>query len=199
MICQFAYKFSSENDGFEEGAFAPLNGDRRFLYVERWVGKVIRLIEKGYRDDSDYYALVWDDETGKPMKVLYATTRAYSYGCHAVVDATQEVLDKYKNYLSCVEQRNTEYEYQKSFFVPKIGSLVKSLITRGKAKGIEGHVTHIRKTAYDCLVTVNDVSIPLNRCRIWHTDKKEWVRPASWCATLNMWSVTEVQVPFKKI
>lgn len=35
---------------------------------------------------------------GVPENVVYATTRAYSYPCIAIVDATDEVLKKYNDY-----------------------------------------------------------------------------------------------------
>ena len=49
--------------------------------------------ENGYHD-SDFYAVVWDDETESIIHKQYATTRFYSNGYGAKVDATPEVIAK---------------------------------------------------------------------------------------------------------
>lgn len=63
-----------------------------------WEGKVLSLGEHNGSDDSDFYALVWDDETGKPKEVEYATTRGWTYYNSATVDATDEIRAKYDAY-----------------------------------------------------------------------------------------------------
>ena len=49
--------------------------------------------ENGYHD-SDFYAVVWDDEQNCLLHKQYATTRFYSNGFGAEVDATSEVIAK---------------------------------------------------------------------------------------------------------
>ena len=61
---------------------------------ETYVGKVLETYEENGRDDSDFYAVVWDDETNCLRHKLYATTRFYSNGYGAKVDATEEVVAK---------------------------------------------------------------------------------------------------------
>lgn len=60
--------------------------------------------ENGY-DDSDFYAVVWDEKEQRLKKVYYASTRYYSYYDHAIVDATPEVKEKATRWLRewCLE------------------------------------------------------------------------------------------------
>jgi hypothetical protein len=51
----------------------------------------------GY-DDSDFYAIVWNDEKGAPERVTYASTRGWTYPNGCAVDATDEVKAKYTAY-----------------------------------------------------------------------------------------------------
>lgn len=67
------------------------------LYIETThVGCVLSTYERNGYDDSDFYAVVWNDEQGKPQHICYATTRGWTYPNGAVVDATPEVLAKYE-------------------------------------------------------------------------------------------------------
>lgn len=61
-------------------------------------GLVLRLGEHNYSDDSDFYAEVWDDDASRPAEIGYATTRGWTYGNSATVDATPEVRGKYDAY-----------------------------------------------------------------------------------------------------
>lgn len=61
---------------------------------ETYVGKVLETYEENGRDDSDFYAVVWDDETNCLRHKLYATTRFYSNGYGAKIDATPEIVAK---------------------------------------------------------------------------------------------------------
>ena len=57
----------------------------------------------GY-DDSDFIMTVWDPELKAPKRICYATTRAWTYPSMASkVDATQETLDAYREYLENIE------------------------------------------------------------------------------------------------
>lgn len=61
-------------------------------------GAVLTTREENYYDDSDFYAVVWDEETQSVKKVYYDTTRCYQYG-FATVDATPEVEQKARKWL----------------------------------------------------------------------------------------------------
>lgn len=59
-------------------------------------GLVCYLGEHNWHDDSDFYALVWDEAKGAPREVQYATTRGWSYDNGAHVDATPEIAAKFQ-------------------------------------------------------------------------------------------------------
>jgi hypothetical protein len=42
--------------------------------------------ERNFHDDSDFYAIVWDDELGEMRNICYASTRGWSYPNNATVD-----------------------------------------------------------------------------------------------------------------
>ena len=56
-------------------------------------GAVLGEREKNYHDDSDFFALVWDDEKGEVKSVMFDTTRGVTNG-GCTVDATDEVKAK---------------------------------------------------------------------------------------------------------
>ncbi len=60
-----------------------------------YVGRVLETRERNYWDDSDFYAIVWDDETGHPKHVDYASTRYWTYDNYATVDADEATLAAY--------------------------------------------------------------------------------------------------------
>lgn len=68
-------------------------------------GRVVGLGEHNYHDDSDFYALVWDDAQGRPVEIQYASTRGPTYDNSADVDATPEVAAKYAAYLEAARLR----------------------------------------------------------------------------------------------
>jgi hypothetical protein len=61
---------------------------------ESYVGRVLETYEENGYHDSDFYAVVWDDATESILHKQYATTRFYSNGYGAKVDATPEVIAK---------------------------------------------------------------------------------------------------------
>jgi hypothetical protein len=62
-------------------------------------GVVCELREINGYDDSDFYAVVWNQAKGEPERVTYASTRGWTYPNGAAVDATPEVAAKYVAYL----------------------------------------------------------------------------------------------------
>lgn len=74
---------------------------REPLYIETsFVGCVLGVRERNGYDDSDFYALVWDESKGEAYEIEYATTRGWTYPNGATVDATPEVIEKYRIWLS---------------------------------------------------------------------------------------------------
>lgn len=70
--------------------------------VKTYIGRVLTEYEKNGYNDSDFFAIVWDDETDTIKTIEYGSTRhGGSYGCD--IDATPEVIAKAKAYKSGVE------------------------------------------------------------------------------------------------
>jgi hypothetical protein len=65
---------------------------------EAYAGCVLGTGSKSYHDDSDSYAIVWDEQSQSVTTAMYATTRCAADG-HAVVDAAPEVIAKAKAWL----------------------------------------------------------------------------------------------------
>ena len=59
-------------------------------------GLVCYIGEHNYHDDSDFYALIWDEAKGEPRDTQYATTRGWTYDNTADVDATPEIAAKFQ-------------------------------------------------------------------------------------------------------
>lgn len=63
--------------------------------VETHQGLVLSTGEMNGYDDSDFYAVVWNEAAGHTERVTYASTRGWTYPNNATVDATEEVKAKY--------------------------------------------------------------------------------------------------------
>lgn len=111
-------------------------GDRQVKYVG---ATLYRGEHNGYHD-SDFYALVWDEDTQAVIKVSIGSTSYWSYHDGATVDATDDVKVKAARYLLCeAVARHQELAVQEAS-VPAVGDRVRSLTTRGKAKGAVGEI-----------------------------------------------------------
>lgn len=67
----------------------------------RYEGCVLDWYEHNGYDDSDWYAICWNEEKQTIDKVLFDTTRCACSG-HAEIDATPEVLRKVYHYWRAV-------------------------------------------------------------------------------------------------
>ncbi len=105
-------------------------------------GLVLETREINGYDDSDFYAVVWNEAKGAPERVTYASTRGWTYPNGAAVDATPEVAAKYAAYVeaerAAIRARNAEAEAKK----PAKGKKAKTTRkVRGKGAieaGVEG-------------------------------------------------------------
>ncbi len=95
--------------------------------------------ERNYHDDSDFYALVWDEAEGRIRTVEWGTTRFAGLGSCST-DATEEVQKAAATYLARVAfDRWVEANYAQAATVEK-GKEVVCTATRGKNKGKRGTV-----------------------------------------------------------
>ena len=106
---------------------------------ETYVGRVLETYEENGYHDSDFYAIVWDDETNSLIHKQFATTRFYSNGYGAKIDATPEIVEK-----ATAERKNRflksaiEDDEEKAKTITK-GKMVE--INRGrKNRGVIGEV-----------------------------------------------------------
>lgn len=106
---------------------------------ETYVGRVLETYEENGYNDSDFYAIVWDDETNSLIHKQFATTRFYSNGYGATIDATPEIIEK-----ATAERKNRflksaiENDEEKAKTITK-GKMIE--INRGrKNRGIIGEV-----------------------------------------------------------
>lgn len=127
-------------DANEPGAFLSKYAGKDLWMKKEYEGKVVELIEKNGYDDSDFYAIAWDNG---PVRIMYATTRGWSYPNHAEVDASPEVLAAYAAYREEVAaKRRAENEALKAA-IAKNGDMVVVAVSKGKNKsydGLEGEV-----------------------------------------------------------
>lgn len=107
-------------------------------------GCVIQTFERNGSWDSDFYAIVWDEETQSVRQIEYATTRFWTYANSATVDITPENLAKAQAWK------------RKQYVAQAIGA------DRAKARSVfvEGRKVRILPTATGRDRTVKGVKIP---------------------------------------
>ena len=160
------------------------------MAVQTWIyrkpevqyeGCVIATYEHNGYDDSDFYAICWDDEKGKLVEVEYDTTRCGGGGI-AKIDATVETLRKvyryYKNMGRDLFDKETNIKQAKAY-----GRGDTVLVVRGRKvpKGTMG-VVFWMGTRYNVYSNRNEerVGIEVNGERTFlpaeYVERAEWER-----------------------
>jgi hypothetical protein len=122
-------------------------------HVVSYTGCVLKLGEHNYYDDSDFFALVWDEDKQTVIEVSTGTTRGWTYHDFGKVDATDEVKAKAIAWEAArlaklwLEVRMDE-AIEASTKIEK-GDVVHSLTTRGKNKGLAGEVRWVGVDQYE--------------------------------------------------
>jgi hypothetical protein len=62
------------------------------------IGCVLHTWERNGYDDSDFFAIYWNEATQSVESIQYATTRGWTYANSATIDATPEVIEKALQY-----------------------------------------------------------------------------------------------------
>lgn len=126
------------NEKFDAKAWEKGVTDQPDGYDVKYVGAVLETRERNGYDDSDFYAVVWDEAEQRVKEVEYGSTRFWTYPNYAKVDATDEVKAKARAYAyqKALEQAKGEAVAQAK--TPAVGKSVKVL--KGKQKGKEGVV-----------------------------------------------------------
>jgi hypothetical protein len=109
--------------------------------VKSHVGVVVGTGEVNGYDDSDFYAVVWNEAEGKPERVTYASTRGWTYPNGASVDATDEVKAKYDAYLKAEATAAAAAHAARTAAKPAVGKTAVTVRSvRGKS-AVEAGVT----------------------------------------------------------
>lgn len=71
------------------------NGEATYTLVSHVTaeGCVIATRERNGYDDSDFYAIFWNEEKGEIDSREYASTRGWTHNNHATVDVTEETME----------------------------------------------------------------------------------------------------------
>lgn len=154
-----------------EGSYCPLDWNRQRGWTEggaplceAWAkhgglvvttthhGLVLELGERNGRDDSDFYARVWNPETGQPLSIEYASTRGWSYPNNATVDATPEVRAAYNAWHEQQAREARARREQLQAALPAKGDRVLISAAKGKAtefNGRQGELVWIGADSYN--------------------------------------------------
>ena len=118
--------FENEKEYIEMAVLACIYGQE----APEYVGCVIDKYEHNGYDDSDWYAVCWDDEKGEIVEINYDTTRCGGGGW-AKIDATEDVIRKVYRYYynSCRYAFDNFYNIQQAKEV-KVGDDLK--VVRGR-------------------------------------------------------------------
>lgn len=110
----------------------PLIFQKNGAVVSYYCGAVLRSYEHNGRDDSDFYAVVWDIDEQKTKEIEYDTTR-YGGGGNCIVDARPEHIASARQYASDCEKKLHNNVRAEVMAKPHRGAVVKVAInTRGK-------------------------------------------------------------------
>ena len=130
-------RYEAAPDNFE----VVTRGDSRTYYMETThKGLVLYTGEHNYRDDSDFYAVVWCPEKGEPCEVEYGSTRFWTELNSATADATPEVRAAYDAWRAAKDAEEAREAAEEEARVPREGRTVKVVRGRKVPKGTVGTV-----------------------------------------------------------
>lgn len=114
-------------------------------------GAVLDDRERNGYDDSDFYAVVWDEAAGTVRTVDYASTR-YGGGGSCQIDATEEVREKarawYRPIVAEHIRKADEAKRAKQASHFRVGDVVRVARGRKVPKGTEGSIRWMGKSYY---------------------------------------------------
>ena len=106
-----------------------------------FVGCVLATRERNWHDDSDFYAVVWNQEKGRCETVTYATTRCGGTDYNgAKVDATDQVCDQVKVWLRGLMLETMRLHDSEKASKAEVGRLVRIVHGRKDRRGLVGRV-----------------------------------------------------------
>lgn len=82
-------------------------GPSELITYETYAGCCLAESEHNMSDDSDFYMLVWSIVEQRPFRVMFATTRGWTYPCLASrVDATPEIRAAHEAHRKAATRRH---------------------------------------------------------------------------------------------
>lgn len=127
---------ANRNDNSAE-AVAAHNAE---CHERTYEGAVLRLRERNGYDDSDFYALVWDEEQQATREIMYATTRGWTYHNGANIDATHEVIEKAVAHMTAVRFALVQRDHAET---PRMGYTARAV---EKGAAVEGVIAWVGKS-----------------------------------------------------
>ncbi len=133
-----AVRIAHMKDSAPATATVPANVHGHDMLIEvLYAGLVVETGEHNGYDDSDFYAVVWSEGSNDFIEYTYGTTRAWTYGNSAEVDAPAALVEKY--HAKCrKEAAARELERRKRDVTP--GAYVVVVKGRKVPKGTNGVV-----------------------------------------------------------
>lgn len=115
--------------------------DREPIYMEiTHINVVLSTGEHNFYDDSDFYALIWDETTQTVREVEYASTRGWTYPNCASVDATPDVVAKANNHYRTIAFDKWKANNEMLAKIPHKGKFAKVIKGRKVPIGTTGEI-----------------------------------------------------------
>lgn len=163
-------------------------------FIVEYDGAVLDVYERNGYQDSDFFAIVWDEESQSVKDVEYATTRGWTYLNGANVDATDEVKAKAAAYWRARHRQSVKLGAKREADGIRVG--VRARVVRGRKapKGFEGTVRSVveRVDHYRSRYTERKDTFAL----IVADDGSSWEVKAEYCESLA--SVEERQAHIER-
>ncbi|MBO2461685.1 hypothetical protein [Actinomadura violacea] len=137
----------------------------------RFDGAVLDLHEQNLIDDSYFHAIVWDAAAQTVTSIEYGAT-AYAATGRAEVDATDDVRAAARAW-AIMATKDTVRADHRALITE--GTAVRSLTSRGKAKGLEGKVERIIDSKHDDPFTARNDPTKVALVVDEKSDRRAWV------------------------
>ena len=156
------------------------------IYDVKFKGCVVRLSERNYYDDSDFFAIVWNPKTENMFTYNYTSTR-YGGGSYATVDITMENSKRAEEvhyqrlFESFILDKQQEHENPRFVFGGK-AEVTQKHSPRGREAVHTGTIVEVEKQSEGKFGTVflvrlidgSKVFIPKNKIKFLPLDALDW-------------------------
>jgi len=148
----------------------------------RFEGAVLTTRERNYYDDSDFYAVVWNEDKQQVEIDNYATTRMYCTR-QAFADATEDVIKKASRWIHRNFFKNFITSHENKAKTPSYKKQVKVIRGRKIPKGTIGYVVEIYQwknpysfdTEYMARIQTADRILTIPECYLEVVDWEQYV------------------------